>query len=146
MDFLNFDAVADRYFLRSDCLKGISKKHVIRFRREDEVVLIDWADCVFGPLHEVRYRGQGGQLQWLDDINLPHAFESRLPLPEKRYNDSRSLIPCLANQQMARLYFDSIAQLVVRGRRGQVPMVPEPHAEPEHTDTSDEEDDHRLLG
>ena len=141
-DFLDYSAVASRVFVKSDCLKGISKKHVIRFEREGEVVLISWADCVLGPLQPVRYRGQGGQLQWQQYEQLPKAFESRLPLPSKRYEDSRSLIPCLANQQMARLYFDSIAELVVTEGRGDNPAVPD--IAESATEQTDEEDDRPL--
>lgn len=74
--------------------------------------------------------------------DLPRAYAARIPLHDNRLNDSISLI-LLTNQNMVRMYFDSIRDLVVRPSGAEViaPMVVAAPVAESSADSSDSDDD-----
>ena len=95
--------------LKINALEGISGMHWIRAENSGGRVEIWWGEGCLGPLRKVDWRKVGGQPSWNDH---PRAYQARLPLPKKRYEDSLSLVPLLRNRGNAELYFRVVASCV----------------------------------
>ena len=106
--FVDWKEVARAAF-KTNALEGISAMHWISARNVEGKLTLLWGEGVLGPLYPIEWRSAGGQFGW---NFLPRAYQGRLKLPKKKYDDSSAMVPLLRNKTNAQLYFRDVRELV----------------------------------